>query len=185
MLLVAVFTVSAVATEIPKMDVVAVENSKALVTAVPGHSGSNTISVVSEQGKLLYQKKVKADSEFKTILNLSELEDGKYTIELNAGRESVQRVVELNDSKIDVKPVKRETEPFFSYKNDKLIFMYLNSDQADISMLVYKGSQLLFRTELGNDFKIQRLFDVSGIEKGELNFVLAGTDKNYSYNLKR
>jgi len=185
MLLVAVFTVSAVAEEIPKMDVVAVKNSKALVTAVPGHSGSSTISVVSEQGKLLYQKRLKADSEFKSILNLSELEDGKYTIKLNAGSESVLRVVELNDSKIEVLPVKREIEPFFSYKNDKLIFMYLNSNQDDISMLVYKGSQLLFRTELGNDFKIQRLFDVSGIEKGELNFVLAGADKNYSYNFNR
>ena len=185
MLLAAVITVSAVATEIPKMDVVAVDNSRALVTAVPIQSGSTTISVVSENGKLLYHKKVKADSEFKTVLNLSKLEDGKYTVKLDAGKESVQQVIELNNSKINVKPVIREIEPFFSYKNDKLKFMYLNFDQTDMSMLVYKGNELIFRTELGKDFNLKRSFDVSGIEKGELNFVLVGDDKVYSYNFQR
>ena len=185
MLLAAVITVSAVATEIPKMDVVAVDNSRALVTAVPIQSGSTTISVVSENGKLLYHKKVKADSEFKTVLNLSKLEDGKYTIKLDAGKESVQQVIELNNSKINVKPVKREIEPFFSYKNDKLKFMYLNFDQTDMSMLVYKGAELIFRTDLGNDFNLKRSFDVSGLEKGELNFVLVGDEKVYSYNFQR
>lgn len=185
MLLAAVFTMSAVATEIPRIDVFAVDNSRALVSAVPSQSGSNTISVLSEEGKLLYRKKVKADSEFKTVLNLSKLEDGKYTIKLDAGKQSVQRVVELNNSKVNVKPVLREIEPFFSYKNDKLKFMYLNFDQTDMSMLVYKGTQLIFRTELGNEFNLKRSFDVSDIEKGELNFVLVGDDKVYSYNFQR
>ncbi|HSH19922.1 MAG TPA: hypothetical protein VLA03_05695, partial [Draconibacterium sp.] len=138
-----------------------------------------------EEGRLLYHKKLKADSEFKTVLNLSKLEDGKYTIKLNAGKESVRRVVELNNSKVNVKPLTRKIEPFFSYKNDKLKFMYLNFDQTDMSMLVYKGNQLIFRTELGNEFNLKRSFDVSDIEKGELNFVLVGDDKAYSYNFKR
>lgn len=182
-ILATVFTLSAVATEFPKMEVVEVDNSKALVKAVTDNSGSARISVVSEEGDLLYHKKVKADSEFETILNLSELEEGKYTIKLNDGSTTVQRVVEVNQT--DVKPLEREMEPFFSYNNDKLILSYLNFNQTDMSVFVYKGSQLLFRTELGDDFIMQRLFEISGKEKGNLNFVLAGADKVYSYNFKR
>lgn len=134
---------------------------------------------------MLYHKKLKGDSEFRTVFNLSKLEDGKYTIKFDAGKESVQRVIELNNSKVNVKPAVREIEPFFSYKNGKLKFMYLNFSQTDMSMLVYKGNQLLFQTELGNDFNLKRSFDVSAIEKGELNFLLVGDDKVYSYNFQR
>jgi len=179
------FTVSAIATEIPKMNVVTLDESKAYIAAVTSPQFAAEVSVVANDGSVVYYKRTKAADNFKSILDLSHLEDGTYTVKLQTGKVSTQRTLEIDKGKVAVKRMQAQLDPVFSYNGDMLKLSYLNVGQKHVKMSVYDGSQLVFESRLGNNFNIQRAFDVSKMVKGEFDFVLSGNNQFYSYIITR
>ena len=185
MLLAVALTVSAIATEIPRMVVVAIDDSKTLVAAATSADAASEVSVTAEDGQIVYYKRSKAAAQFKSVLDLSQLTDGKYSVKLKTGKVYAQRELELNQGKVKVIKMKPEIKPVFSCDGDMLKLSYLNFDQNDLSLSVYNGSKLVFQSELGNKFTIQQAFDLSKMVKGEFDFVLAGPNHAYSYKVNR
>lgn len=179
------FTVSAAATEIPKMNIIVLDDSKALVAAATTPHAAAEISIISEAGEMVYYKRSKASAEFKSVLDLSELNDGMYTVKLKTGKSSVVRNVAINHGKVEVSPIKPQLDPYFSYDGDMVKLTYLNFKEDNVSMLVYNGSHLVFESKLGKDFNICKAFDVSNMVKGEFDFILTAAGKNYAYKIKR
>lgn len=179
------FSISAFATETPKMRIIALDDSKAIVTAITDPKESSEISILSETGEVVYSKQNKAAAGFRSVFDLSELEDGLYTVKLKTGMASVNGEIEVGNGEIKVKTTKTKFEPYFSYDTKLLKLSYLNFDQKELSILVYNNGELVFKTKLGNDFNIQRAFDVSKMVEGKFNFVLAGDGEEYSYNFTR
>ena len=167
------------------MNVIVIDDSKTLVAAVTNPDVASEVSVIAEDGRIVYYKKSKAAAQFKSILDLSELTDGRYTVKLKTGKFYTQRQLELNQSKVKVIKIKSEPDPVFSYDGDMLKLSYLNLNQNDLSISVYNGNKLVFQSGLGNKLSIQRAFDVSKMVKGEFDFVLVGPNQTYSYKIIR
>jgi hypothetical protein len=184
-LLAVAFSVSAFATKIPQMNILPLDDSKAVVTAITDPQQSSEISIISEDGETVYFKRSKASVGFRSVFDLSELKDGKYTVKLKTGATSAKSEIEVNKGAVQVTSAKPEIEPYFSYDKKLLKVSYLNFDKKDVKMLVYNGGELVFQAELGNDFNVQRAFDVSKMVNGKFNFVLDGTGEEYSYKVTR
>jgi len=184
-LLALAFSVSAFATKMPKMNIVTTDDSKAVVTAVTDPGESSEISIVSEDGEIVYYKRTKATEGFRSVFDLSALSDGKYTVKLRTGEACVKSEIKVGKGEVQVTPAKDEVEPYFSYDNKLLKVTYLNFDRKNISMLVYNGGELVFQADLGNDFNVQRAFDVSKMVDGNFDFVLSGTDEDYNFYVTR
>lgn len=184
-LLALAFSIGAFATETPKMNIVTVDDSKAIVTAVTDSRESSEISIISENGTIVYSKSAKAAAGFRSVFDLSKLEDGMYTVKLKTGTATVKSELEVGKGKVQVNSTKTEFEPYFSYNEKLLKVSFLNFDYKDISLLVYNNGELVFQTKLGNDFNIQHAFDVSKMVEGNFEFVLAGTSEEYCYNVTR
>lgn len=178
-----VITASAFATEAPRMNVVTINDSKVLVAAQTSAEFPLEVTLCNTAGEVVYYKKAKGSSQFKSLLDLHQLEDGNYTICLKTGKESAQRELEVHKGTVAVKRLVSEVEPVFSCKNDIVHVTYLNKNKQNMSILVYKHNTLLLESKLGCDFNIQRCFNVSKYAEGDLEFVLHGADKNYSYKI--
>ena len=184
-LLALAFSISAFATKTPKMNIVTFDESKAIVTAITDPEESSEISIISENGEIVYFKRAKAADGFRSVFDLSALQDGMYTVKLKTGIASAKSEIEVDNGEVQVKHAKTEFEPYFSYDKKLLKVSYLNFERKDISMLVYNGNELVFKAELGNDFTIQSAFDVSKMANGKFNFILSGTGEEYSYKVTR
>lgn len=185
LLLAVAFALSATAKEIPRMNVVAVDKTKTLIAAVTNPKVSAEVSVIAEDGEIVYYKKTKAAPEFRSVLDLSELKNGTYTMKLKTGKEYAQRKVELKDGTVRVLNLKQEVKPFFAYDGDMLKLSYLNVNKNDVSVSVYNGSKLVYELYLGDRVNINRAFDVSKMVKGKYDFVLAGNNQTYNYQITR
>ncbi|HKI89677.1 MAG TPA: T9SS type A sorting domain-containing protein, partial [Draconibacterium sp.] len=170
-LLAAAFSISAFATQIPKMNIVALNDSKAIVTAVTDPLESSEISIVAENGEMVYFKRSKGAAGFRSVFDLSALNNGMYTVKVKTGDASVKSEIEIDNGEVKVKPTKTAIEPYFSYDRKLSKVSYLNFDRKNISMLVYNGGELVFQADLGNDFTIQRAFDVSKMVDGKFRFI--------------
>jgi len=178
-------TIGAGATKIPKMNIVTLNDAKALVVAETDPKIASEISIEDANGHLVYYKEAKAAAKFKSVFDLSNLEDGTYTIEVKTGTAAAKREVDIRNGEVVVKALQTTIDPYFAYDGDMLKVSFLNFDKRNLSLLIYNGSRLVFQSEIGNDFNVQRGFDVSDLVKGQYSVVLAGTGEDFSYRINR
>lgn len=176
-----VLTVSASATQIPKLKVVALDDSKALFSAITDDSKSSEISIQDENGNVVYYKESKASVGISSVFNMSELEDGVYTFEVKTGTASAIQEVTLENGKMEVQETKTRLEPYFAFDGNKLKISYLNFDGEDVNLYVYDGNKTVYESGLGNSFVVQKGLTLANLDKGSYDVVLTTEDQVYNY----
>jgi YbbR domain-containing protein len=121
-----VFATNVFATETPKMNIIPLKDTKALV-AVEHETSVNEITITDETGKIRYYKKSKNEMDgYKKIFDLSQLDEGSYEVMLKAGNITVKRNLCIEKGNVTVKQSRIEMDPYFSYANNILKGSYLN-----------------------------------------------------------
>ena len=184
-LLALVLTISASATKIPEMKITPLDDSKALFSVVTDPDESSEISIFDEAGNVVYFKESEKSTGVSLVFNLSELENGIYTFKVKTGSASAMREVEIHNGKVEVKELKAELDPYFSLDGDLLKVLYLNYGGENMNLHIYKGNELIFELNLGNQFVVQKGFNISELKNGAFDIVLAGNNQVYNYRIAR
>lgn len=177
------FTLSASATKIPQMNIVALDGTKALFSALTDDSRSSEISISDESGKVVYYKENKAGTGISSVFNLEELEDGVYTFKVKTGTASARQEVAINNGQLEIQKTKTELEPYFALDGNTLRISYLNYDEQDVSLHIYNGSGMVYESGLGSPFVVQKGLNLADLKKGNYEVVLASGNEIYSYQL--
>ena len=176
-----VLTVSASATKIPQMNIVALDDSKALFSALTDDSKSSEISIRDEDGNIVYFKESKANVAVSSVFNLSELEDGVYTFKVKTGTSSAMQEVAIKDGKLEVQESRTHLEPYFALDGNTLKVSYLNFDGQDVSLHIYDGGKKVYESGLGNEFVVQKGLTLTDLDKESYQIVLATDSDVYNY----
>lgn len=160
------------ATETPKMNVIQLENQKALVAFHSPFNAPLEVTLTNQTGEILYYKKSEGESEFKKVFNFKEFGDGEFSICVCYGTRSIKRDIEVADNEIQVNPAENLFEPYFRLKEDKLNVSFLNITGKNVVLSVYKNGLHVGSTSLGKKQAIQKCVDLSNLGKGNYEVVL-------------
>jgi len=185
------FTVTAVAivaiataVERPKMDVTPLNAEQARVSITNEKPALFEMSIETQNGDLVYYKQTtEASTEYQKIFDFTNLEKGKYVMNLKVNDTKVIREFEVNSNSILVGDSKMRFDPYFFFENNMLKFSFLNFDQENYNVYFYKGDEQFYSSRVGKDFSIQKGFDLSNLEKGNYKIVLSSRDNEYVYSL--
>jgi len=180
-----VFTVSASATKIPKMNIVALDDSKALFSVVTDDSMNSEISIRDEAGNIVYYKENKGSVGISSVFNLRELENGVYTFKVKTGTASASQEVAIQNGKLEVQETKTQLDPYFEVDGDILKVSYLNFDGENVSLHIYDGTKEVYESGLGNPFVVQKGLNISDLDNGSYEVVLATENEVYNYRVGR
>jgi len=174
------------ATETPKMNIVASEDDKILVSFESATACPVEMTITGEDGVIIhYWKSESPQSTFNQMLNLSELERGTYDVVLNYGGTSINRELEIMRNEIKVGPPVKLPEPYFCFKNDKLKVSFLNVANKNVFLNVYKDGEYYNGFTLGKNFDIQKCIDFSMAGKGNYEIVFTDNFKEHHYALNK
>jgi len=174
------------ATETPKMNIVASEDDKILVSFESATACPVEMTITDEDGVIMhYWKSESPQSTFNQMLNLSELERGTYNVVLNYGGTSINRELEITRNEIKVGPPVKLAEPYFCFKNDKLKVSFLNVANKNVFLNVYKDGEHYNGFTLGKEFDIQKCIDFSMAGKGNYEIVLTDYFKEHHYAVNK
>lgn len=179
------FTVSVSATQIPKMKVVALDDSKALFSAVTDDSKTSEISIEDQFGNTVYYKESKKSVGISSVFNLSELENGVYTFKVKTGTASAMQEVAINNGKMELQETKTELEPYFALDGDVLKVSYLNFDKEDLSLHIYDSTGQVYEAGLGSPFVVQKGLNIENLNGEPYKVVLATENDTYSFQVDR
>lgn len=175
------FAVAASATDLPKMNVVQVEENTALVAYKSVTTAPLEVTLTNGNGRILYHKQTERCKEFKKILDLSELGDGEFCVCVNYGNQSVSRKISVKDESITVDEATRCYEPYFCMKNERLNVSFLNTSLKPVFVNIYKNGKQIYDYKLGKDLSIQKCFNLSHLKPGTYDVVLTDDVKDHTY----
>lgn len=174
------------ATETPKMNVVANNNDKILVSFESETACPVEITITDEDGAIMHNWKTKSpQNSVDQLLNLSELEQGVYNVTLNYGIMSINRELNIARNEIKVGPPVMLYEPYFCFKNDKLLVSFLNVANKNVFLNVYKDGEHYNGFTLGKGLDIQKCIDFSMVQKGKYEVVLTDHFKEHHFNINK
>lgn len=174
----------ATAVEKPKMNVIPINSERAMVTATNENAAIFEVSIEAANGDMVYYKQTSEPvTDFKQIYDFKDLEDGKYTLNLNVNDTKVMNDFQVTRNGIEVGESKVRFAPYFDFKNNELKLSYLNFDQENLRLYFYNNEGLVYESKLGRDFNITTGYDLSGLKNGNYRVVLSSYNNEFTYSL--
>ncbi len=183
---VALVTVAS-AFEKPKLNVIPLSPDRAIVSVSNDNEAYFELKVESENGSLVYYKlSNKPITAYQKVFDFTNLEDGNYTLNVKVNDTKVSRDFVIANSGISVGNSRLSFDPWFSFENGILKFSYLNFDRENLKMKIYdRNNQLVYQTNLGNNFTITTGYNLNKLESGKYRVELSSFDNLYSYDLAK
>ncbi|HDR51407.1 MAG TPA: hypothetical protein ENN90_07270 [Mariniphaga anaerophila] len=184
----AVFVTATVfATHLPAMNVIPVNDGKALVAFEAISPDAFEISVKNKRGETLYYKKSDVPAQtYRTLFDLHDLEDGVYEVCLKSGHTILVRQVTVSaHSPLKVSEQFRMFSPTCSFEDNLLKFSYLNNTQHNVFLNVYQNGAHIAGKKLGKELCIQKVIDFSKLEEGDYQVVVTCGTQEYTYAIKK
>jgi hypothetical protein len=184
----AVFVAATVfATQLPTMNVIPVENEKALVAFETMSPADFELTVTNRNGDVFYYKKSDEPAQsHRMVFDLHELEKGNYNVSLKHGNCTLTREITIsNHSGMKVGNEIRMYSPYYKFENNKLQLSYLNNAQKNVFLNIYQNGKHVSGKKLGKDMCIQKVFDLSKLDKGTYEVVLSNQADEYSFIVQK
>ena len=176
----------ATAVEKPKFNVVPLTTEKAIVSISNQNAAYFEVSVETRNGDLLYYRQSeKPLKEYQKIFDFNNLDEGDYILNLKINDTKVSREFEIDNSGIHIGNLKTYFDPYFNYKDGVLKFSYLNFEKEKMKLKIYHDDNLIFTSEVGDDFSISKGYDLNKLEKGNYRVELTSMLHNYHYNIEK
>lgn len=167
------------------MNIIPLSADRVLVAMEQEKPSPVEVRVTDENGRLVFYKSVRSsNSDYRKIYDLSALENGRYDVVFNIDNTRAERAIELKDDKVVVGELRYSYDPTFIFDNDNLKLTYLNFDEEDFMLKLYRNGQMVYESKLGNDFALTRGFNLSRLENGNYDVVLASGNKEYYHTVR-
>jgi hypothetical protein len=168
-----------------KVDIKPAGEHKTLVHITNAESSNYEIELVNSKGDVVFYKKTDSPSDlYSKYYDFSKLENGIYSLSVNINKEKKVNTLKLNKGRVEVLEQKTEVEPYFTIRENRLEMSYLNYAQENLSLMFYDGNKLLYKKKLEPEFTIIQGLDLSNLESGNYNAVLATENNHFEYPVK-
>ncbi len=170
------------AAEFPTMDVILVEENKAMLAYKAPEAATLEVTLTDCNGTVLYFKRTSSQTEeLNEVFDFSNFNNGSYCMSVNYGNRSISRNLSINEEKIEVGAPLRCYEPYFRLEDKKLSISLFNRPQKQVFVNIYQNGNHVDGFKLGKDLAIQKCLDLSRLNKGKYEVVVTDQVKDHRF----
>ena len=174
------------AVERPKLNVIPVNNERAIVAVSNENAAYMELSILASNGDVVYYRQTKDPvTSYHKLYDFKNLAHGKYVLNLKVNDTNVTNGFEVSAKGIKVGENKMTFDPWFAFSNNELKVSYLNFDQEDLYLYLYNDNGLVYQKRLGKDFSITKGYDLTKLQKGNYRAVLSSDSSDYTFHLSK
>jgi hypothetical protein len=176
----------ALATGNLRVNILPLSEDRAVVAISNNIESKFQISIEDAQGDVVYFKETEGDvADYRKVYDFSKLETGNYKLIVSLDDVKGEREFAINHGAIEVGKEKTLVAPVFSYNEDVLRIAFLNHEGENTSLYIYNEGELVYTKALKNSFSVNEGLDLSKLESGYYNIVLASGNETYDYSVSK
>lgn len=170
------------ASEKPTLNVIHVEGEKVLVAYQNHESSKVSLSVKDSDGQIVYFKRTaRPVADLRQLINLSGLEDGTYLFQVGVNSTKVSRKVTIAGDQVAISEPSYIIDPIVQVRNGLLDVTFLNQGQELITLKIFKGNELVYSSNLGDPFVIQKRYDMAKLPSGSYQIILETENQHFPF----
>lgn len=174
------------AIKLPKMNVTAMNDKKALIELQYANDNDLELTVKNRGGAVLYRKNVKdKESEFKKVFDFSQLRKGDYQISMRYNNCLVYRDLAVFGRELKIGEEIITHKPVFQHSDGIVTVTCLNPSGETVLLSIYRNGKYHSQHTIGNDIAMHKTFDISSLRNGNYEFVVKDYNGQHKYNLSQ
>ena len=145
-------------------------------TVKKGH----TLSIKDKNGTVIYSQEIENSGTYSKVLDLSKLEKGNYTTELEKDFEIVIKPFTVLDGQVSFDEEKTIFKPVIRTEDNLVLISKLAFDKQPLKIAIYYNDEVIF-SETVKDEKnlLKRVYKLSKEEKGDYKVVINSNNRSY------
>jgi hypothetical protein len=145
-------------------------------TVKKGH----TLSIKDESGTIMYSQEIKKSGTYSQIFDLSKLEKGNYTTELEKDFEIIIKYFSVLDGKISFKDEKTIFKPVIRIKDNLILISKMNFEKEPLKIVLYYNDEIILseNTTDSGDI-INRVYRISEKIRGDYKIIVNTDNRTY------
>ncbi len=168
-----------------RVDILPLTSERAVVAISNNAESTFEISIENAAGEVVYYKETEgAMSDYRKVYDFSKLGAGNYKLTVNIDGAKSEREFSIAGNGINVGTMKSIVDPYFSFDNNILRVAYLNYPGEKMNLMIYDGSDLIYNKALENTFSVNEGLNLSKLNTGNYNVVLAAGDEVFDYSVE-
>jgi hypothetical protein len=140
----------------------------------------HTLSIKDESGTIMYSQEIKKSGTYSQIFDLSKLEKGNYTTELEKDFEIIIKYFSVLDGKISFKDEKTIFKPVIRIKDNLILISKMNFEKEPLKIVLYYNDEIILseNTTDSGDI-INRVYRVSKKIRGDYKVIVNTDNRSY------
>ena len=145
-------------------------------TVKKGH----TLSIKDKNGTVIYSQEIENSGTYSKVLDLSKLEKGNYTTELEKDFEIIIKPFTVLDGQVSFDEEKTIFKPVIRTENNLVLISKLAFDNQPLKIAIYYNDEVIF-SETVTDEKnlLKRVYKLSKEEKGDYKVIINSNNRSY------
>ena len=165
------------------LNLIPVEDQKVLVAFESLIPGQISLTLTDSDERVVYYKSTfSPKAEYRGIYNLSELQDGAYTLSVNSGDARISRNIEIKNKELAFSDPVFGNTPVFSLNKQLLDISFLNNQLENVSVQIFRNNSLVYASQLGDGLVVQNRFDLSSLPGGDYRVYLVSGNDTYTFD---
>ena len=150
--------------------------------AKKGHS----LTIKDKDGAIIYDEKVKNTGNFSKTFDLTALNNGNYTAELNKDFEIIVKPFNVNSGSVTFLTEKEETvfKPVFRTKENIVMISKIAFNKKPLKVVIFYGENQIFTEIVEGKKVLNRTYSLSKKQKGEYRVVMSTDNRVYVETFK-
>ena len=143
------------------------------------------LSIKNEECTIVYSLEIKNSGNYSSVFDLSKLEEGNYTTELEKDYEIIIKSFSVLNGDITFGKEQLIFKPVIRAKNNFVLISKLSFEKEPVKISLYYNSDLIFSETLNSSGSLlKRIYKLSEKEEGSYRVVMHCDNKYYTKNFK-
>ncbi|WP_170034608.1 MULTISPECIES: DUF3244 domain-containing protein [Nonlabens] len=137
------------------------------------------LTIKDTENVTLYNETIKSTGNYTKQFDLTTLENGSYTIELNKDSEVLTRSFNVENGIVNLSTEMTFYKPVATKRNNQLFVSQLSSNDEVLDVLIYYNNELVHKEAISDSSDLKRVFQLSPDKKGEYFIIMKSAGKSF------
>lgn len=151
-----------------------VNKEQHLIVNVDNCESSAVLTLLDNQGVVIFKEQFPAEAKYSKVLNLMQLEDGKYLLELDKKySKSVSTIIKKGkEVTVDSSEYSMIIKPTFKLEKEQLSMSISNGKGVKTEIEIYAPSGERLKKVSSKDYVVKKTFDFSNVRPGSYTVIV-------------
>ena len=155
--------------------------AKSIIVEFVNAKKGQKLLVKNENGIILHSETLKNSGDLSKAFNLNQLEDGKYTIELEKDYEIIIKPVEIKNNVLTFIQSKETKifKPLVRHKKDKLLISQLSPESEQVKVEIFYEDELIYSETIQGEKTVNRVYKLENEKFGNYYAIVKSDNRSY------